>query len=105
MIPNRAVYHFEYSTRASTRDVLSGIVRPSPASVLLSATVRYASDKSSRPHGKLGGRPKDSGKKRTEKGQVDAKSATMGHVRRPVRRSAAFRRADPGRVYSHTPGF
>jgi hypothetical protein len=50
MVWNRLVYHFEYSTIASSKSEFRGIVRPSPASVLLSPTVRYALNRSIRPH-------------------------------------------------------
>src|SRR4051794_31852901 len=38
IVPNRFVYHFEYSTITASKVELRGIVLPSPASVLLSPT-------------------------------------------------------------------
>ena len=40
MLPNRLAYHFEYATIASSNSEFKGMVRPSPASVLLSPTER-----------------------------------------------------------------
>src|SRR5579884_2828318 len=50
IVPNRFSYHCKYSIMLSKRIELNGIVRPSPASVLLSPTVNMACDKFTRPH-------------------------------------------------------
>lgn len=50
IFPNRRPYYFEYSTSVASRVEFSGMVRPSPASVLLFPTVRIALSRSVRPH-------------------------------------------------------
>src|SRR5580700_6789726 len=50
IVPKRLVYHFAYSTIATSKAEFIGILRPSPASVLLSPTVKTAFARSTRSH-------------------------------------------------------